>query len=155
MAGFISDSIQVHIVKFNLSNLPEYLVIKRSESNELYPSMWQVITGWIEDGETAIQTAIREVKEEVGLSPTKIWTIPYVAIFFNPLRDFIQFAPVFGMLVDNKSEVQLSNEHSEFQWLNYQACLQTLEFPSHRYGIEIFHNYVISSNNCDKYLFKI
>lgn len=151
MANFISDSIQVHIVRISPENKPEYLVIKRSDNSNLYPSVWQVITGWIDNGETAIQTALREVQEETGLNPIKICTIPYVASFFNPIRDLVQFAPVFGMMVDNNAHVKLSVEHSEFKWLNFENCLDFLEFPTHKIGTEIFHNYIVMPNHWDRF----
>ncbi len=151
MVKFISDSIQVHIVRFNPENKPEYLVIKRSDDSNLYPSLWQVITGWIDGNESAVQTAIREVFEETELNPLKMCTIPYVASFFNPTRDLVQFAPVFGMLVDFNKIVKLSKEHTEFKWFDFEKCLEILEFPTHKKGTEIFHNYIVLPNQWERF----
>ena len=36
------------------------------------PGLWQMVTGKMKDGETAYQTALREIKEETTLKPDKV-----------------------------------------------------------------------------------
>jgi len=46
----------------------ELLFQKRSNTKAIYPSLWDVsVAGHISAGETKIQSAIREVEEEIGL----------------------------------------------------------------------------------------
>ena len=84
MPDFISNTIQAHIAAYDLDeNEYKFLVLKRAADLYIYPGLWQTVTGRIEPGETALDAAIREVKEETGLTPDDIWTLPYVANFFN------------------------------------------------------------------------
>jgi len=46
----------------------EILIQKRSKSKEIYPDLWDVsVAGHIAAGEISIKSAIREIKEEIGL----------------------------------------------------------------------------------------
>jgi len=145
MPKITSNFIQVHIARIEIvSGEYEYLVLKRSANVIPYPNMWQVVTGNIEAGESSIETALREVKEETGLEPQKIWTLPYVTTFFNAYKDIIYMSPVFGIFVDNAS-VKLSSEHCEHIWLDFQSCYNKLELPSHRAALKIFRDYILEN----------
>ena len=148
MEIFTSTTVQVHIASFNEEfDVYKFLTLKRSASEIIYPNLWQVVTGTVEDGETAIQTAIREVFEETGLKPLKIWNIPYIASFFSWRKNTINFAPVFGFLVDSQSQVKLSEEHQCYEWLYLDACLDRLLLPSHKQGTQIFFDVILNSEN--------
>jgi len=55
----------------------EFLLLKRNEK-EIYPGLWQMVTGKIRKGEKAYKTALREIKEETGLKPKRFWVTPNV-----------------------------------------------------------------------------
>jgi dihydroneopterin triphosphate diphosphatase len=152
MPSFLSNSVQVHIARqMPESGEFEFLVIQRSEDREIYPLLWQVVTGWINEGEKALDAALREVQEETGLIPVKFWTIPYISTFFNPKSDLINAAQVFGMIVPYYCNVQLSDEHRDYKWLNFDDCLKMLEFPTHRKGTEIFLEYILKSKDWGRF----
>lgn len=154
MPGFISNTIQVHLARYNSGNKDfEFLLLKRSLENVLYPGIWQTITGTIEPGETALQTALREVEEETGIEPVDIWTLPLIANFFDPVKDLINASPVFGVLADEMSRVKISAEHSEYKWLDMGECVGLLPLPSHREGTKVFYEYVL--NREDRSMFKV
>ncbi|MDQ1266224.1 MAG: dihydroneopterin triphosphate diphosphatase [Bacteroidota bacterium] len=154
MPDFISSTIQVHIAKYDEKHCEyEQLLLLRSETAEPYPSLWQVVTGRIEEGETALETALREVYEETGLEPMKIWTIPYITTFFNVYQNKIHASPVFGFLVQRESIVKISEEHSGFQWLNWDQSVERLELPSHREASVIFMDYILNNPKGDMFLF--
>jgi len=154
LAQFISNTVQVHIATFNkIEGAYKHLVLKRSVDAYLYPGLWQVVTGRIEIGEKAIEAALRETKEETGLKVVDMWALPYVASFFNPHKDAVSFAPVFGFLADDKQKVKISSEHEKYDWLEMNDAIERVELPSHKEGIRIFNNYILSKE--DKSLFKI
>lgn len=45
----------------------EYLISQRSASRPTFPLMWECVGGSVIKGESSIEGAVREVKEEVGL----------------------------------------------------------------------------------------
>jgi 8-oxo-dGTP diphosphatase len=58
------------------------LLIKRK--NEPYKDYWALPGGYVEDGESLIQGAVRELKEETGITDVKL---TQVAAFGDPGRD--------------------------------------------------------------------
>lgn len=144
MIKYQSNTIQVHIARESKNNAFEHLLLKRSSDVQPYPNIWQVVTGRIETDEKAAETAIREFKEETSLTPLKIWTIPYVTQFFNPYKDTVNFAPVFGVLVDYEEEVLISSEHQAYKWLSANESKELLVLPSHVEGLQIFQEYILN-----------
>jgi len=149
--------VQIHIareiaIKNGGSNI-EFLLLKRSALQEVYPSVWQVITGKQKESETFIQCALREIYEETGLVPTEMWALPFVATFFLPQTDSIHHSPVFGALVPFKNEIQLSDEHEEFAWVLRDEAFNKLVMPSHREGTDVFLKEILLKE--ERGLFKI
>ncbi len=143
-----SEFIQAHIARYNSESRDyDFLALLRSGRNPVYPNVWQVVTGKIESGETAAETARREVREETNLKPGKMWTLPYVSTFYNAKRDVIFSSPVFGLLVDYNDEVILSPEHTDFRWLGLNDCIDKVLLPSHKEGTEIFNRFVLSGGH--------
>jgi 8-oxo-dGTP pyrophosphatase MutT (NUDIX family) len=144
MPEFISNTIQLHVAKKEGENY-RFLVLQRSDNVQIYPGLWQVVTGTVETGETASMTALREIYEETGLRPVEFWTIPYVAVFYDTPKDVIHASAVFGALVDNAQQVRLSSEHQNLLWLDYEECIDKLELPSHKEGTRIFYDFILRS----------
>lgn len=59
----------VHIWIKNDQN--QYLIQQRNKSTDRYPYQWAPTAGAVIKGETSFQAALREVKEEIGLSVSK------------------------------------------------------------------------------------
>ena len=49
------------------------LLGKRSAERTLYPDVWDMFGGHVEPGEATEQTLVRELQEELGITPTQ-WT---------------------------------------------------------------------------------
>ncbi|MGB9852631.1 MAG: NUDIX hydrolase [Candidatus Kapaibacteriota bacterium] len=144
MVDFVSNTVQVHIAAYNEQiKCFKYLALKRSSKNPIYPGIWQAITGTIENDETAIECAIREIKEETGLTPKQIWTIPYVGVFFDPYKNAINAVPVFGALVDFVEQIKISSEHEGYGWFDLSEFISIVPLPSHKLGAEYFWEYIL------------
>lgn len=143
MPGFISNTIQAHIAA-TFDDEIKYLLLKRSPNLRVYPNIWQVVTGTIERGETAVQCAEREIFEETGLKPLKMWTIPYITQFFESKKDMIHSSPVFGITVSKDCNVILSDEHKDYKWLSYEDAASILILPTHIEGMRIFKEFILN-----------
>lgn len=153
MLKFVSNTIQVHIVAYDsATNSYKFLALKRSRNNPLYPSLWQAVTGNIEEGETAIEATVREVWEETGLIPEEIWTIPFVATFFDPYLNVVHSSPVFGVLVNYVENISLSSEHEDYLWLSLNEFVDLVPLPSHKTGAYYLWDYILSKD--DKSMFR-
>jgi dATP pyrophosphohydrolase len=100
-----------------------------------------MVSGKINPGEKAYETALREIKEETGLIPKRFWVAPNVNSFYLPEKDYISLIPVFAALVDSKSKVKISDEHTEFQWLKPSNAKKMLAWNGQRKSVDIINEY--------------
>jgi len=147
MSKIVSNTVQVHIAIVDKNKEPKYLVLQRTNLSKLYPNIWQVVTGKIKKGETALSTALRETIEEINIKPKKIWAVPYVTTFFDVKRDLINLSPVFGALISKNQKVKLSKEHQAFEWLSYKEAYKKLLLRTHKEGATIFHNFIVNGKS--------
>ncbi len=146
------STIQLHpFIKINEEY--KYLVLKRNSFSHIYPSMWQVITGKIEEGEKAYIAAKRELTEETSKSAINLYHIPFVGSFYDWRKDNIENIPCFGAELDSK-DIQLSNEHSDFKIVSYSELTSYLELPSHIIGADYLKKYIIENPNKNNFLIK-
>jgi dATP pyrophosphohydrolase len=124
--------------------VPEFLLLKRSPSEKLYPGLWQWVSGSVEDGETAVGAARREMAEETSLEPEALWVVPHVSVFYDPSHDSVNLTPVFAARVAPGSGPTLSAEHSEYLWCEYRSALGKLVWPGQREALRILHEYVFA-----------
>lgn len=137
--NIISQLIEAHIFREANDGI-EFLLLKRSEK-EIYPGLWQMVNGKIREGEKAHQTALREIKEETGIVPEKLWVVPKVDSFYSHENDNIMLLPVFASKVNFFSKVVISNEHSEFKWVNPDETKKLLAWDGQRQAVDLILNY--------------
>ena len=87
-------------VYFQKAKEVEFLLLKRNK-NKLYEHLWQGVAGKIEKDEKAWETAVRELKEETGLAPKKMFVADHVSRFYEKHKDRMNLVPVFGIEVDS------------------------------------------------------
>lgn len=132
--------IEAHIFRQIDENQIEFLLLKRSDG-EIYSGVWQMVTGSIDKNEKAYQTALREIKEETSLLPKQFWVVPNVNSFYEPKTDYICMVPVFAALVDLDAQVNISNEHSEYKWVNLEEAKKLLAWRGQRNSVDIIFEY--------------
>lgn len=143
--NIISNLIEAHIFRIKNGEL-EFLLLKRSPE-QYYPNLWQMVSGKIKENETAYQSAIREIKEETGLTPEKFWVAPTVNSFYSPDKDYICLLPVFAARVKDECEIKLSKEHTEYKWLNPEDAKQLLAWDGQRKSVDVIVDYVLNRNS--------
>ena len=122
-----------------------YLLMKRN-LNKIYEHLWQGVAGKIEEGETSSEAAIRELKEETGLSPLNMFVADHVSKFYEVHGDRINLVPVFGIEVDSEI-INLSEEHISYKWVDINEALNTLVWNGQKKGIQTVHNMVINNDD--------
>ncbi len=107
----------------------KFLFLKRAPHARLYPEKWQMVTGHIQENETAENAALREVKEETGLEVTITQSHPS----FEYEDENARFV-IVPFIMDSKSDVVTLNpsEHTEHRWIkisDYKTldCLPGIE----------------------------
>jgi len=144
-----SSLVEAHVIR-EVGNEIEFLLLKRA-ANEKYPGVWQMVTGSIES-ETAYQTALREIKEESGLTPKKLWVVPNINSFYSPEKDVIVLIPVFSVLVNRNQNVIISEEHSEYKWFKKEEAIKLLAWPGQRKSVEIIYEYFTNQQSFLKFV---
>ena len=122
-----------------------FLLMKRN-LNKIYEHLWQGVAGKIEEGETSSEAAIRELKEETGLSPVNMFVADHVSKFYEVHGDRINLVPVFGIEVDSEI-INLSEEHISYKWVDINEALNTLVWNGQKKGIQTVHDMVINNND--------
>ena len=135
--------IDAYIYHYNEDKL-RFLILKRSKK-KIYEHLWQGIAGKIEKGETASQTAIRELKEETGLAPYRMFVADYVSSFYESNFDQMNMVPIFGIEVKNV-DVVLSDEHCEFKWTTFEKAYDILTWNGQKKGLKVVYEMLNSTD---------
>lgn len=134
-----SNMVEAHIFRIKNGRI-EFLLLKRSET-EIYPRLWQMVSGTIHKGENAYQTALREIKEETNLSPVQFWVVPNINSFYSPEKNYISLLPVFAAKVKSNAKVEISNEHSDYRWVTKNSAKKLLAWDGQRKSVDIISDY--------------
>jgi len=123
----------------------KFLIMKRAKT-KMYEHLWQGVAGKIEVGETAPEAAIRELEEETGFEPVRMFVADHVSKFYETHGDRINLVPVFGIEVD-REDVKISDEHCDFKWLDFETARDTLVWKGQKEGITAVNNMLNSNDN--------
>ena len=135
----ISEMIEAHIFRETTDGI-EFLLLKRSD-RVIYPGLWQMVNGKIKAGEKAYQTVLREIKEETGIVPENLWVVPKVDSFYSHENNNIMLLPVFAAQFNFFSKPVISDEHSEFKWVNPEEAKKLLAWDGQRQSVDLILNY--------------
>lgn len=112
----------------------EVLALRRAPGGRC-SGAWEVVHGSIEEGETPLQAALRELGEETGLTPERLYNLSRVETFYRHRVDEVAFIPVFAAFVPNAA-VRSSSEHDAFEWLSFPAARERLAWPRERRALK-------------------
>lgn len=103
------------------------LVLKRSNKDDHKPGVWETVGGGMDKEESPQEALVREISEETGLvvgidSPFNVFTFK---------KDTGEFKVGITFLCEYVSgEVKLSDEHSEYRWIDPREFAQLESVPS-------------------------
>lgn len=132
--------VETHVYR-EINDEIEFLIIKR-KYDDTYGGVWQMVTGRIENGEKAFETAVREVREETGLKVEKLWIVPKVNSFYSAQEDRIISIPVFLTKVNSEDTVNLSPEHTEFKWVHPEDAKRYYIWEGQRESVDLIVQYL-------------
>jgi len=115
------------------------IVLFRKEESKIlflllhYPSgHWDFVKGKMEKGEDIHQTAIRETKEETGI--TDIVFIEnfeeWIEYNFQYQGELVHKKVVFFLAETKTKEVKISHEHLNFTWMDYVTSMEKTTFDN-------------------------
>ena len=144
MGNIMVRVIDAYVYRYAKTKL-KFLTLKRSKT-KIYEHLWQGVAGKIEDGETASQAAIRELKEETGFNPHKMFVADHVSSFYESHFDRINLVPVFGIEVHNENVI-LSEEHCAYEWLEFEKAYSRLTWNGQKKGLKVIYEMLNSDDD--------
>lgn len=135
--GDSMSCVSAHVLG-RIQGVPYYLLIRRC-SPYLFGT-WQMVSGKVEEGETAWQAALREIWEETGLRPDHFYSADAVETFYMKDCDQVMHCPVFVAMVTNPGPVKLCpREHDAFAWVDLDEALQRLVWSEQKRVLSHIH----------------
>jgi len=123
----------------------EYLMLKRS-ARVVFPGMWQCVVGTLETGEEILKGMKRELKEETGLKPGKMWWLESSAVAYRPKMDRLLPVAFFAAEVDSEEKIKLSDEHVAYKWVPFLTALRMLRWRTQKIAIAETDQAIIRGN---------
>jgi 8-oxo-dGTP pyrophosphatase MutT (NUDIX family) len=106
----------------------ECLVLRRAQGGRC-PGSWEAVHGHIEPGETPTDAARRELAEETGLVPDRLYNLSRVETFYQHRKDVVALVPVFAAFVAPAAAVRTGMEHDRHEWLPAAAARGRFAWP--------------------------
>ncbi len=115
------------------------IVLFRKEGSKIlflllhYPSgHWDFVKGKMEKGESTHETAIREAKEETGITDITFFENfeEWIKYDFQYQGELVHKKVVFFLAETKTEEVMISHEHLDYTWMDYNTSMEKTTFEN-------------------------
>ena len=98
-----------------------------------YPSgHWDFVKGKMEKGESPHETAVRETREETGITDVSFIENfeEWIEYNFQFQGELVHRKVVFFLAETKTKEVKISHEHPDFTWMDYNTSMEKTTFDN-------------------------
>jgi dihydroneopterin triphosphate diphosphatase len=121
------------------------LVLRRAPGGRC-PGSWETVHGHIEAAERPAGAAARELEEETGLTPVRLYNLSRVELFYQHRSDEVALVPVFAAFVAGDATVRLGAEHDRFEWLSLPDARRRFAWPRERRALDDIVTLLVSGS---------
>ena len=98
-----------------------------------YPSgHWDFVKGKMEKGESIRETALRETKEETGITDVNFVEgfEEWIEYNFQYQKELVHKKVVFFLAETKTKDVNISHEHLDYTWMDYNTAMEKTTFDN-------------------------
>ncbi len=110
---------KINVATSFLENDSKILILRRSDKVRTMKGKWAGISGYIEENETALERALKEIQEEVGLKKEDVQLVRAGEPLQVPDKeqDILWIVHPYLFKTSN-TEIKLDWEHDEYRWID-------------------------------------
>ena len=135
--------VEVYVIRHNGGDW-RVLALQRGADTKR-PGSWETVYGKIDSGERAEDAAVRELSEETGLEPQRLYNVTVNSFYLHAKRT-IQMCIVFAAFVDDDAKVTLGEEHEQYEWLSVDDACERYAWPREAHSLRDAHRLLASGD---------
>ena len=143
MARRIQRHVEVYVFRRRAGGI-QFLCLRRAAHRNL-AGVWQPVTGKRRLGERAAAAALREVREETGVEPNRMWALERPSIYFDAATDQLHLLPLFAAEIGASERITLSDEHDAFRFLSGTRAGARYLWDGQRLGVKAVLRQIVRS----------
>lgn len=133
-------------IVFRKNSQIKYLLLYR-KGDKNFKELWDFPRGNVEQGESEEETAIREIKEETGITDLKFYNFKTFFQFFYKFQGELVKKKVIYLLAETQQQkVTLSSEHQGYKWVTFEEALKLLTHKNSKESLEKAHQFLSKIN---------
>jgi dihydroneopterin triphosphate diphosphatase len=111
------------------------VLVMRRAPNTRCPGSWEAVHGHIEPEETPENAAVRETREETGLTVDRLYNVTVQPFYLHRINT-VELAVVFAAFVGEPGTVTTGPEHDSHEWLPISMARKRFTWPRARGALD-------------------